>query len=89
MSIKIFFEGISPCETMQTEQFQRLTLKQKEEQEENFQFPRKPEAGRAGKGVQVLTNYFQMTNFPSTDIVQYDIHIHPEVPPNLNRYLFF
>ncbi|CAB5215692.1 Piwi-domain-containing protein [Rhizophagus irregularis] len=52
------------------------------------EFVKRPGFGRLGRPIRIRTNYFEITNFPDSNIHHYDIVISPEVPPTLNRKIF-
>jgi hypothetical protein len=52
------------------------------------EFVKRPGLGRLGRSIRIRSNYFEITNFPSSKIYHYDIIITPEVPPTLNRRIF-
>jgi hypothetical protein len=52
------------------------------------EFVKRPGLGRVGRSIRVRANYFEITEFPSSNIYHYDIIIAPEVPPAMNRKIF-
>ena len=53
------------------------------------EFVMRPGFGSMGREIRVRANYFEITSLPRINIHHYDIIIKPEVPPSLNRSVFF
>ncbi|KAF9123989.1 hypothetical protein BGW39_008545 [Mortierella sp. 14UC] len=49
---------------------------------------KRPNPGRAGKAIQVRTNFFEVKTLPDINIHHYDVTITPDVPPPVNRRIF-
>lgn len=52
------------------------------------QFVKRPGVGRAGRPVNVRSNFFPVTGLPNKSIYHYDISISTDMPPTVNRRLF-
>ncbi|GBC02340.1 hypothetical protein RclHR1_04580008 [Rhizophagus clarus] len=52
------------------------------------EFVLRPSLGTSGRKIRVRSNFFEITNLPDMDIIQYDVTITPDVPPILNRKIF-
>lgn len=52
------------------------------------QFVKRPATGNVGNKIKVRSNYFELFSLPSSDIIQYDVTITPNVPKKLNRKIF-
>ncbi|KAF9906622.1 hypothetical protein EC991_000423 [Linnemannia zychae] len=49
---------------------------------------KRPNPGKAGKAIQVRTNFFEVKTLPDINIHHYDVTITPDVPPPVNRRIF-
>ncbi|KAF9112449.1 Eukaryotic translation initiation factor 2C [Mortierella sp. AM989] len=52
------------------------------------EFVQRPGVGKAGKAIQVRSNYFEITQLPNIIIYHYDMSVTPDVPPPVNRKIF-
>lgn len=52
------------------------------------QFVKRPGVGRAGRPVNIRSNFFPVTGLPNKTIYHYDISISSDMPPAVNRRLF-
>src|SRR6266542_3042 len=53
------------------------------------EFVKRPGVGRQGRAIKVRANFFEVTSLPDSNIHHYDVTITPEVPPSLNRRIYF
>ncbi|KAF9362098.1 hypothetical protein BGX34_006708 [Mortierella sp. NVP85] len=51
-------------------------------------FVPRPGVGTAGKPVNILVNFFEITRLPDANVHHYDVTITPDVPPKLNRLVY-
>ncbi|KAI9193484.1 Piwi domain-containing protein [Polychytrium aggregatum] len=51
--------------------------------------PKRPGMGSVGRSLYVTTNIVKMTRFSTSNVFQYDVTIHPELPPEKAKALFW
>ncbi|KAF9207103.1 eukaryotic translation initiation factor 2C, 2 [Haplosporangium sp. Z 27] len=51
-------------------------------------YVKRPSVGKAGRQIQVRSNFFEITQLPNITIHHYDMSVTPDVPPLLNRKIF-
>lgn len=66
----------------------RLTDAQAVQLEQSLSLPQRPSAGVVGKGINLVSNYYQVTKLPVGEIIQYDVTITPDVPRAVKRKVF-
>jgi hypothetical protein len=68
--------------------FQKLSLSEMEQVESRTNFPKRPQPGKSGKGIQLYANYIEVSSLPVGELVQYDVSIRPESMRATNRRIF-
>lgn len=66
----------------------RLTDAQAIQLEKSQPLPLRPGTGTVGKGIKLVSNYYQVTKLPVGEIIQYDVSITPDVPRAVKRKIF-
>lgn len=66
----------------------RLTEAQAIQLEKSQTLPIRPGTGTVGKGIKLVANYYQVTQLPVGEIIQYDVSITPDVPRAVKRKIF-
>ena len=66
----------------------RLTDAQCVQLEKSHPLPQRPGTGSVGKGIKLVSNYYQVSKLPVGEIIQYDVVINPDVPRAVKRKIF-
>lgn len=66
----------------------RISEAQAIQLEKSHPLPLRPGSGSVGKGIKLVANYYQITNLPVGEIIQYDVSITPDVPRAVKRKIF-